>query len=525
MNKEAGKRYALAPDMSSPLALSLALAALACPLGPRAPAPAADGLTLVRIEGALDVGTQALVKRAIDGARERGDRLVLELDTPGGEIELMWQIANALLDAAPPREQPEATGVSTVAWVHDRALSAGALLALACERVYMRSHATIGSALPVSIGPGGLMPSAEDPEVREKLSSALRAEFRGVAEKRGRSGLLAEAMVDPSVEVFEITLDGATRLVSAQELDDLRKSGRQPEERMINSREELLNSTGSEAVALGLADGLAESRDELARKLGLAGVVPHEVLRSRSEDLAAWLHLLSPLLLIASFVCLYLELKTPGFGLAGICALVLIGVVLFGRYLVGLADIPHVVLIAVGAALIALELFVMPGTIWPGLTGALAILFGLIWSFAGARIGFEYALDRAILVEETFRVVGAGFLSLLIVLGLSRLLPRTPIFGRMVLAGGAPALAATGKATRSTPRPVEVGAAGRVTTPLLPFGKIVLDEDPAEVRDARSEGPALDVGTRVRVLEVQPSGRLVVGALESPRPEGEARRA
>jgi membrane-bound serine protease (ClpP class) len=525
MNTEAGKRYALAPDMSSPLALSLTLAALACALGPGESAPPEGGLTLVRIEGELDVGTQALVKRAIDGARERGDRLVLELDTPGGEIELMWQIANALLDASPPRENPEARGVSTVAWVHDRALSAGALLALACERVYMRSHATIGSALPVSIGPGGLMPSSEDPEVREKLSSALRAEFRGVAEKRGRSGLLAEAMVDPDVEVLEITLDGATRLVSAQELDDLRRSGAQPEVRTINDQVELLNSTGSEAVALGLADGLAESLPELASKLGLPGAAPTEVRRSSSEDLAAWLYRLSPLFLIASFVLFYLELKTPGFGLAGTCALVMVAVVLFGRYLVGLADIPHVLLIAGGAALVALELFLVPGTIWPAVVGCLAILCGLIWSFAGARIGFEYSLDRAILVEESFRVVGAGFLALLIVLGLSRLLPRTPLFGRMVLVGGAPAATVTASAQRNAPRPTRVGAAGRTTTPLMPFGKVVLDEDPERDRDARSEGPAIDVGTRVKVLEVQPSGRLVVSALEEPAPEGGARRA
>jgi hypothetical protein len=72
---------------------------------------------------------------------------------------------------------------------------------------------------------------------------------------------------------------------------------------------------------------------------------------------------------------------------------------------------------------------------------------------------------------------------------------------------------------------VRVGSAGRVTTPLVPFGKVVLDEDPGRDRDARSEGPVVDVGTRVRVLEVQPSGRLVVGPLEGPGPEDGARRA
>ena len=468
----------------------------------------AEGLTIVRIEGELDVGTQALVKRAIDAARERGDRLVLDIDTPGGEVELMWQIANALLDAS-------SAGVGTVAWVHDRALSAGALLALACERVYMRSHATIGSALPVQIGPGGLVPVAEDPAVREKLSSALRGEFRGVAEKRGRSGLLAEAMVDPDVEVIEIRVEGGSRLVSAQELDDLRTRGEQPEfVRTVVEKGELFNATGSEAVALGLADGLVEDVKDLPAKLGLPGVVPSEVRRSRAEDLAAWLYRLSPLFLIAGFVLLYLELKTPGFGLAGTLALVALGVVLFGRYLVGLADIPHVLLIAGGAALIALELFLVPGTVWPGLVGALAILLGLVWSFAGTRIGFEYGLDRAILIEESFRVVGAGFLALLVIWGLSRILPHTPVLSRMVLAGGSSLTSSAMPETRGARAELaRVGASGKASTALRPVGKVVLDSDPALDFEASAEGAEIAAGTRVQVVEVQPSGRLIVAPL------------
>jgi len=464
----------------------------------------AEGLTIVHVEGALDIGTQALLERALEGARARGDRLVLELDTPGGEIDLMWQLANAILDAS-------ADEVSTVAWVHDRALSAGSLLALACERVYMRSHATIGSALPVQIGPGGLMPAAEDEAVREKLSSALRGEFRGVAEKNGRSGLLAEAMVDPELEVIEVRVDGAPRLVSSQELDDLRERSEPCEfVRTVVARGELFNATGSEAVALGLADGLAESLDELVGKLGLSGRETTRVERSRSEELAAWLYRLTPLLLIAGFVLLYLEIKTPGFGLPGILALVAFGVVLFGRFLVGVADVPHVLLIVAGAALVAVELFLVPGTLWPGILGGLLIVFGLIWSFTGSRIGFEYGLDRKILVEESFRVIQAGFAALLVVWGLSRILPHTPVLSRMVLEGGG----ASAPVAVAAPA---VGAAGRAATALRPVGKVVLDGDPAREFEARSEGPVIASGARVEVVEQQLSGRLVVRELGERR--------
>lgn len=487
------------------------LAALALSLLPLLP-QTSGGVTRVRIEGALDVGTQALLRRALDGAEERGDRLVVELDTPGGDIELMWQLANALLDASDE-------GIQTAAWIDDRALSAGALLALSCERVYVRAHATFGSALPVTIGPNGLMPAAEDEEVREKLSSALRAEFRGVAERRGRPGILAEAMVDPELEVVEVRVEGELRLLSSVELDDLRERGTAHEFlRTVVARDELFNATGSEAVALGLADGLAETREELWSKLGLSGARETVLVRARSEDLAAWLVALSPLFLIAGFVLMYLELKTPGFGLPGSLGLACFAVVLGGQYLVGLADIPHVILIAAGAALIAAELFLLPGTLWLGLAGALSIVGGLIWSFAGSRVGLDYALDRAIVMREAWRVFGSGFAALLVVWGLARALPHTPLLRSFVATPPAPGPAsAMPEASGAHARVARVGATGRALTALRPVGKVVLDGGGELDHEARSEGRVLEPGARVRVVEVQPSGRLVVELA----PEGE----
>src|SRR6185503_10878564 len=111
-------------------------------------------------------------------------------------------------------------------------------------------------------------PTSEDPAVREKMSSALRGEFRGVAEKRGRPGLLAEAMVDPALEVIEVRRDGELVLLSSQEIEDLQTRGEGFEfVRTVDSRDQLFNATGSEAVALGLADGVAETLDDLAAKL------------------------------------------------------------------------------------------------------------------------------------------------------------------------------------------------------------------------------------------------------------------
>ncbi len=488
------------------LARLAAATALGLALAPSLAAQA--GVTHVRIDGPLDRGTQALLRRAIDRAETEGQHLIVELDTPGGDVELMWQMANALLRAE----------AHTTAWVNDQALSAGALLAMACELLYMRPHATIGSALPVQIGVGGLMPVSEDEQVREKLLSVYRSEFRGIAAERGRPEVLAESMVDPGIEVVEVEVDGVPRLISDQDYDDLRQRGEQARfVRTVVAAGELFNASGREAVTLGLADGLADSLEEVVGKLSVGPAEPVTVLRTRSEDLAGLLHVWSPLLLILAFVLAYVEFKMPGFGIAGIGSIACFAIVLFGRWLIGLADIPHIILITVGMALVAAELFLAPGTIWFGLVGGLCVLFGLIWSFAGAGIGFAYPLDREILLDESLRVMGSAFIAMLCVWALGRVLPKTPGFQRLVLdAGSAPVSgAAMPEASGAHARVARVGAAGRALTDLRPVGKVVLAEDETVDFEARATGPGIDAGAAVVVVEVRGTGRLLVEAARS----------
>ena len=104
-----------------------------------------------------------------------------------------------------------------------------------------------------------------------------------------------------------------------------------------------------------------------------AGPMSHE----EREDFVAWLQALSPLLLIAAFVLAYIELKVPGFGLPGVLSIVCFALLLVGQYLAGLAEVPHIVAVALGAALIAVEVFVLPGTLWLGIAGALLVIGGL----------------------------------------------------------------------------------------------------------------------------------------------------
>ncbi len=468
------------------------------------------GVRRVVIQGELDRGSQSQLNRALDQAAANAEVLIVELNTPGGEIELMWQMAGMLLKASD-------RGVKTVAFVNDTAASAGALLAMACEVLYMRPHATIGSAVPVRIGIDGLLPVAEDPEVREKLTSNLRAEFRAVAKERRRPEVLAEAMVDPDVEVVRLRVDGAEGLYSDLEYDDLRSRGIQPEFLgTVVAAGDVLSLTGTEAVELGLADGLADSLEEVVSKLGLGPRETVTVARTRSEDLATLLITVTPLLVIAGFVLLYLELKTPGFGVAGTLALLCFGAVFFGRWLVGLADVPHLVLLVVGAGLLATELFLLPGTVWMGAVGVVCLVAGLLWSFGG---GLATGIDRAILIGETRRFVGSALVAMLVIWGLSRFLPKTPVLGRLVLAPkGRATASAMPEAGGRHAEIARVGALGRALTALRPVGKVVLDGDRTIDYEGRASGPEIPPGERIRVIEVEPSGRLLVEADAPERP-------
>jgi membrane-bound serine protease (ClpP class) len=477
-------------------------------VAPRGVAPARDGVTLVQIDGPLDVGTLSLVKRAREGAASRGDRLVVEMNTPGGEIQLMWNLAKALSAAS------EDDGLLTVTWVNDQALSAGALVAMACDRLYMRSRATIGSATAITLGTGGPQPISEDAAVAEKFNSSFRSGFRGWAEDHGRSGAVAEAMVDADVEVRQVRVDGELRVVTGKEENDLISQGKKVQlVKTIVQRGELLNLTGREAMDLEFIDGIAETLEEVLERIGAAGVAPTIVVRQRSEDLASWLDMLAPLLFIGGLVLAFIELKAPGFGVAGIGSLACFGLLFFGRYLTGLADVPHIVLFALGVMLIAAEVFLVPGTLWLGVLGGLCVLVGLIWSNLGPGLGLEYALDRDIAISAGATTVLWMGLAMVVMYVVGRFLPDIPILNRLALETR-DGTVASAMPMRQDARfgAAQVGAAGRALTTLRPVGKVVLDAAPDLEFEARSPGGVVEAGSAVRVVEVRASGRLLVEA-------------
>lgn len=449
----------------------------------------------VKVDGELDIGMKSLLRRAIDRAKADQSVLVIELDTPGGEIQLMFDLSQQISAAAKD-------GVITVAWVHDHALSAGALLAIACKKIYMTSTATIGSSTPVTIGPSGIM-SIPDEAVREKISSEMRATFRAFAANHGRPPALAEAMIDRHVGVRLVRdEDGSERLITDVEWDDARMKGNPPAlVRTIAASGELIALTGPEAVALQLADGVAETLDEVLAKVGARGALVQSIPRAQSEDLASFLDSIRLLLLVGGLLALYMEFKAPGFSGAGVVAIVCFALLLFGRYLVGLADVPQIVAVAVGLVLIAVELFVLPGQLWAGLLGGALVIGGLAFAQFGPGI-LEYPLARSSALDDALKLAASILAAVLMGYGLSRVLPKTPMVGRLVLEPTPVPIDTT------TPR-IAAGELGSAVTDLRPVGKVRLDSVSSSEYEARSSGIAIDRGARVRVVAIE-GGRLVV---------------
>lgn len=466
--------------------------------------PAPDAY-VIRIEGSLNAGHQALFQRAVRRARADGAVLVMAFDTPGGELTRMRQFA-AAVDAEVD------AGLPIVGFVDDQALSAGTWIAIATRSLYMRTRATMGAATAIQITPRGVEPAAE------KFASAYRAWVRAWADEHGRDPLLSQAMIDMDTAVIRVRVDGVEELISGQEWDDLNARGEAPERiATVVPDTELLTVTGAEAIEYGFADALAETVDDVLAKEGLAGATWEELEFSRSEE---WLSKLWDMRLLFLFLGLffgYVEMKVPGFGVPGILSLAAFTVMFAGQYLVGVADVPHIVLAALGVILVAVELFLVPGMIWPGAVGAVCLIAGLLLTQVGQDISLTSAWDRTILFDASFELAATATAALVGIWAISRYLPDTPVLRRLVLAGGGGTAGDAMPEARSAERAraARTGARGRAITSLRPVGKVDLDGDGAGTDyEARAESGLIEAGTPIEVIEVS-AGRLLVRAVPS----------
>jgi ClpP class serine protease len=218
------------------------------------------------IKDAIELESEtALFEKALESASNQGPLfVVLAIDTPGGREDLMKRICKALSNAS---------YCKTVSYIcggqYGGAYSAGAVISLACDYIYMADNTAIGAATPVMISSKGEvkdLKSQYGETVGEKYLSADRAFVAAVAEENGRSPALAKAMVDKDIRVVEVVEDGRKKFIEPKD-----KKPSQTVMRTVNESGKLLTLTAAQAVDCGIADGRAGSIEELINALGANG--------------------------------------------------------------------------------------------------------------------------------------------------------------------------------------------------------------------------------------------------------------
>jgi membrane-bound serine protease (ClpP class) len=361
--------------------------------GPRAlpPIPRTGPVTVVKIDKVVDLGLAPFIVR-ITSAGEPGDLIVLDINTLGGRIDAAIAIRDALLH----------TEARTVCWVNPRAISAGALIALACDVIAVAPGATLGAATPVQIGPSGEMTPVE-----AKVVSFMRSEMRATALAKGRRGDIAEAMVDTDAPVSGLTEKG-----------------------------KLLTLDGDQALAWGIAEIRAGDESQLFRALGRPP--PPAIARphiSWAEDLARLLSdpLVSSLLMTLGMLGILIELWAPGHGAALCAGLCCLGLFFFGHHITMLAGWEPIAMFVAGLVLVAFEIFV-PGHILPGVFGVLLIVAALVLAFINLdAVPIGVAWRAGWLPDALGSVFGSLAATVLVGWAILRLLPRTAVGRALVL--------------------------------------------------------------------------------------------
>ena len=399
------------------------------------------------------------------GLKEGVDVVVLDMNTPGGSAGTALEMMEAL---------SKFSG-KTITYVNAEAMSAGAFIAAATEEIWFAPNGVIGAAAAVT-SEGQDIPET----MRLKLNSFLRAKIRAISEGKGYRGEVVSAMIDKDYElkIGDKVLKGKGELLSLTATEAAKTYGEPPQ-------------------AL-LAAGIAKDIDELlTKKYGAGNYEKRTFEITWSEQLAQILSKVTPILLGLGLLALFIEFKTPGFGVFGISGIVLLVIVFLSSYVSGLSGHEPILFFALGVILLALELAFFHSAGFLGVVGLLMMLGSLVWAMAdiwpNQPLSVTWSGDVLVApLKNLFigLVVAGGLLALV-----ARFLPHGWIWQRLAVGG---AVSGAGVATAVVDeQEALVGREGVAATSLFPSGQIEIDGHRYE---ARLEVGFVEAGTPVLVV-------------------------
>lgn len=408
-----------------------------------------------------------VVRRGVKEAMEaNADALILDMNTDGGRVDVTEEIIEII---------GKFKG-KTFTYVNTRAFSAGAFISVATQKIYMAPQSVIGAAAPIMMSPGGTGVEKMPDTVEAKMTSAIRALVRTQAEKNDHNIEVIEAMID---KTHALTIDGE---VLNKEGNILTLTDRQAAKEYGSPPKPLLSS------------GTVASLDALLEQLGYAGAQRIEIVPTGAEKLGTWINAIAPILLIIGIVGLYIEFKTPGFGLPGIVGITAFAIYFLGGYVAGLSAAGWVIVFVVGVILVIIEFLVVPGTFIAGITGAVLMLVALVMGMVDSYPGTPLLPTLPQLQLPLRDLSVAALVSFGIALLLARFFPQTPLFHRLVsqTASGVNSVAAL-QAQQAT----RLGQIGVAISPLCPGGKATFGD---QLLDVITRGEMVEKGRAVRII-------------------------
>ncbi len=391
--------------------------------------------------------------RAMDEAEEAGaDYILLILDTYGGAVDVADRMRTRLLN----------TKAVTMVFIENNAASAGALISIACDSIFMKPEATIGAAVVVT-GEGGA--------AGEKYQSYFREKFRATALATGRDPDIAEAMVNPDLAIPGVIDSG-----------------------------KILTLTAEDALRLGYCNRIVNSKDEILEYMHLDHAEITEYQLTAVDRIIRFLTdpVVSGLLITIIFFGIFFELQSPGIGFPLIAASIAAVLYFTPLYLDGLAENWEILIFLIGIALVAVELFVIPGFGIAGISGIILTLTGLILSLI-QNVQFDFTPVPSGQVAQAVTIVMLailGTIGLLVLLGWN--LHRNPLTKALIFSDEEKAV--EGYTTNLFAGKDFHGVMAEAATDLRPGGKVMIGD---EIYDAVTAGEYIDKGKKVRVVEAR----------------------
>jgi membrane-bound serine protease (ClpP class) len=468
------------------------------------------------------------LKKVLKRAERKNIKAVIfELDTPGGSVNIAMKYISILRKAKIP----------VIAYLNPNGISAGAIIALGADRIAINPNGMIGDAMPIQIGFNGIKPITEAPP-KEKIEPTTQP-------SKPKSKTTAKETKQKATDQVKKTAKQAEKSPNnSKDLEKILKKlesfGKKPrldnnkrEQRIANqkfltfffkslqvlaeknnrpvrviramadpfqkltmekdgfehSKESPLTLSAQEAKKLNVVDYLCTDKEDLIKQLGLSDCKLEIIKKSPTEQLISFLAYpaITAILLIIGLIGIYVEVRSPGFGVPGILGVTALTLFFLGHVSSGASDWGPMVIFFVGVMLMALEIFVIPGFGVVGILGIICVMISLFGAF-----GFEN-------IETAVNVVGISILSAIAISILLSIyiLPKSTLFKRITLS-----TSQESDAGYSAPHQEDqslLGKIGIVHSKLRPSGSIIIDE---KHYDATATEEFIEPGTKVKVVSL-----------------------